>query len=128
MLVACERDVSIIRIYPGHSWETITTPLKLRITAPPLPYPATDRHKDMWRGWRWVYLMRYLGGVETECVGSFSGLTILTNNARKSGGKVEEKLTFLYLFTRLTSLPQKSSLSLGKVNFSAEKLTFPWQC
>ena len=55
MLLACERDVSIIRIYPGHfSWETITTPLKLRITAAsaplPVPYPATGRHKDMWKG------------------------------------------------------------------------------
>ena len=92
VLLACERDVSIIRIYPGHfSWETITTPLKLRITAAsaplPVPYPATGRHKDMWKGEEGeggVSLMRYLGGgVEIECVGSFSGLNILLNNQFK---------------------------------------------
>ena len=53
VLLACERDVSIIRIYPGQfSWETITTPLKLRITAASAPlnpvsgYGPSQRHVE----------------------------------------------------------------------------------
>ena len=46
--MACERDVSIIRIYPGHSWETITTPLKLRITAAPPPPPSLPMASAMY--------------------------------------------------------------------------------